>query len=63
MFDRPFLDVVDPTGRPVGADLFTLPVVATGGTLVLPAGLITAAVPGVRPGVAAREWTAWHYCL
>lgn len=54
---RPFLDVANPAGEPVGANLFTLPVIATGGTLVLLAGLVTVGALGVRPRDAAREWT------
>lgn len=57
-YDRPFLGVVDPDGNPVGGNLFTWPVVATGGTLVLPAGIGTAAVPGVHARVALGEWAA-----
>ncbi|MEV5905253.1 L-lactate permease [Streptomyces sp. NPDC052127] len=54
-YDRPFLGVVDPDGNPVGGNLFTWPVVATGGTLVLPAGIGTAAVLGVHARVALGE--------
>ncbi|MFE2600525.1 L-lactate permease [Streptomyces sp. NPDC059396] len=56
LFDWPFLDVADSAGKPVGANVFSLPLIATGGTLVLLAGLFTAAVLGVRAGDAAREW-------
>ncbi|MEU9361886.1 L-lactate permease [Streptomyces sp. NPDC048301] len=58
VFDWPFLDVAAPDGEPVGANVFTLPLVGTGGTLVLLAGLVTAAVLGVRAGAAVREWAA-----
>lgn len=58
VFDWPFLDVADAAGRPVGANAFTLPLVATGGTLVLLAGVGTAVVLGVRAGDAVREWAA-----
>ncbi|QXE36569.1 L-lactate permease [Streptomyces sp. GMY02] len=58
LFDWPFLDVADSAGKPVGANVFSLPLVATGGTLVLLAGVFTAAVLGVRAGDAAREWAA-----
>ncbi|MFF2523562.1 L-lactate permease [Streptomyces liangshanensis] len=58
VFDWPFLDVSDAEGRPVGANVFSLPLVATGGTLVLLAGLLTAGVLGVRAADAAREWAA-----
>ncbi|MEV2256675.1 L-lactate permease [Streptomyces sp. NPDC050147] len=57
-FDWPFLNVADPGGDPVGGNLFSLPLVATGGTLVLLAGVGTAAVIGVHARVAVREWLA-----
>lgn len=44
VYDWPFLDVVNPKGEPVGGNLFTWPIVSTGGTLVLFAGIATAAV-------------------
>ncbi|MGW7072213.1 L-lactate permease [Streptomyces sp. NPDC054855] len=57
-FDWPFLNVADPDGDPVSGNLFSLPLVATGGTLVLLAGVGTAAVIGVHARVAVREWLA-----
>ncbi len=57
-WDWPFLDVVGADGTPAGGNVFTWPVLSTGGTLVLIAGLGTAAVLGVRAGTAAREWLA-----
>ncbi|MFH8490409.1 L-lactate permease [Streptomyces longisporoflavus] len=57
-FDWPFLNVAGPDGDPVGGNLFSLPLVATGGTLVLLAGVATAAVLGVHARVAVREWAA-----
>ncbi|AQW51265.1 L-lactate permease [Streptomyces violaceusniger] len=57
-FDWPFLDVAAPDGKPVGANVFSLPLIATGGTLVLVAGVATVAVLGVTARDAAREWTA-----
>ncbi|WP_326787388.1 L-lactate permease [Streptomyces sp. NBC_00151] len=57
-YDWPFLDVVGPNGLPVGGNVFTWPIVATGGTLVLLAGLCTAVVLGVHARVAVREWLA-----
>ncbi|MBK3646892.1 L-lactate permease [Streptomyces sp. MBT33] len=57
-YDWPFLDVVAPDGEPVGGNVFTWPVVSTGGTLVLLAGLCTAAVLGVHARVALEEWLA-----
>ncbi len=47
-YDWPFLDVAGPDGEPVGGNVFTWPVVSTGGTLVLFAGVLTAAVIGVH---------------
>jgi lactate permease len=52
----PFLDVANPDGEPVGGNMFSLPLVSTGGTLVLFAGLATAAVIGVHARVAVNEW-------
>lgn len=57
-YDWPFLNVVGPDGDPVGGNVFTWPIVATGGTLVLLAGLCTAVVLGVHARVAVREWLA-----
>jgi lactate permease len=57
-YDWPFLDVVDPEGTPVGGNVFSWPIVSTGGTLVLFAGLATAVVLGVHARVAVREWLA-----
>ncbi|MFC8433739.1 L-lactate permease [Streptomyces sp. NPDC057253] len=57
-YDWPFLNVVDPQGDPVGGNVFTWPVVSTGGTLVLLAGILTAVVLGVHARVALREWAA-----
>ncbi|MGD1220212.1 MULTISPECIES: L-lactate permease [Streptomyces] len=58
MYDWPFLNVVDPEGNPVGGNVFTWPIVSTGGTLVLLAGLCTAVVLRVHARVAVREWAA-----
>ncbi|MFI1032438.1 L-lactate permease [Streptomyces sp. NPDC020951] len=57
-YDWPFLNVVNADGNPVGGNVFTWPVVSTGGTLVLLAGLATAAVLGVHARVALKEWAA-----
>ncbi|MCL7367682.1 MULTISPECIES: L-lactate permease [Streptomyces] len=57
-YDWPFLDVFDPEGNPVGGNVFSWPIVSTGGTLVLFAGLATAVVLGVHARVAVREWLA-----
>ncbi|MEU3790317.1 L-lactate permease [Streptomyces fructofermentans] len=58
IFDWPFLNVVDPDGEPVGGNVFTWPIVSTGGTLVLLAGVCTAVVLGVRARAALKEWAA-----
>ncbi|MFF3466962.1 L-lactate permease [Streptomyces sp. NPDC001984] len=55
-YDWPFLNVVNPDGDPVGGNIFTWPIVSTGGTLVLIAGVLTAVVLGVHARVAVREW-------
>ncbi|MBP8539227.1 L-lactate permease [Streptomyces sp. MK37H] len=57
-FDWPFLDVAGPDGKAVGANVFSMPLIATGGTLVLVAGVATAAVLKVTAGDALREWAA-----
>ncbi|MFF0082659.1 L-lactate permease [Streptomyces canus] len=57
-YDWPFLNVVNPDGDPVGGNLFAWPIVSTGGTLVLLAGILTALVLGVHARVAVREWVA-----
>ncbi|MFI9172268.1 L-lactate permease [Streptomyces lincolnensis] len=57
-YDWPFLNVVSADSDPVGANVFSWPIVSTGGTLVLLAGILTAAVLGVHARVAVREWAA-----
>ncbi|MFE2030322.1 L-lactate permease [Streptomyces hygroscopicus] len=57
-FDWPFLDVAAPDGKPVGGNVFSLPLLATGGTLVLVAGAATAVVLRVAVRDALREWAA-----
>ncbi|MGP2441894.1 L-lactate permease [Streptomyces sp. JW3] len=57
-YDWPFLDVVSPDGERAGGNVFTWPVVATGGTLVLLAGVATAFVLGVHARVVVKEWLA-----
>ncbi|MFF2654754.1 L-lactate permease [Streptomyces sp. NPDC058045] len=54
--DWPFLDVAGPDGKPVGANVLALPLLSTGGTLVLVAGLGTALVLGLRAREAVGEW-------
>ncbi|MEV1022441.1 L-lactate permease [Streptomyces sp. NPDC050264] len=63
VFDWPFLNVAAPDGKPVGGNIFTLPLVSTGGTLVLLAGVCTAVVLGVHARVAVREWLGTVYEL
>jgi lactate permease len=62
-FDWPFLDVVTPDGEPVGGNVLSLPLVSTGGTLVLLAGVCTAVVLGMHARVAVRKWAATVYEL
>lgn len=62
-YDWPFLNVVNPDGEAVGGNIYTWPIVSTGGTLVLLAGVCTAAVIGVHARVAVKEWAATAYEL
>ncbi|GCB48800.1 L-lactate permease [Streptomyces sp. NL15-2K] len=62
-YDWPFLNVVDTDREPVGGNIFSWPIVSTGGTLVLLAGVCTAVVLGVHARVAVREWAATVYEL
>jgi lactate permease len=57
-FRWPGLNVAAPNGKPVSGNTFSLPFLNTGGTLVLLAGLITAAVLAVSAGGAVSEWLA-----
>ncbi|MFC5217578.1 L-lactate permease [Streptomyces coerulescens] len=56
--DWPFLNVANPDGEAVSGNVFSWPIVSTGGTLVLIAGLFTAVVLGVHARVAVKEWAA-----
>ncbi|MCZ4609252.1 L-lactate permease [Streptomyces sp. Lzd4kr] len=58
MYDWPFLNVANPDGEAVSGNVFSWPIVSTGGTLVLIAGLLTAVVLGVHARVAVKEWAA-----
>lgn len=58
MYDWPFLDVANSDGDPVSANVFIWPIVSTGGTLVLLAGICTAVVLKVHARVAVKEWAA-----
>ncbi|MFF8360289.1 L-lactate permease [Streptomyces chartreusis] len=57
-YDWPFLNVANPDGEAVSGNVFSWPIVSTGGTLVLIAGLLTAVVLGVHARVAVKEWAA-----
>ncbi|MEV5717328.1 L-lactate permease [Amycolatopsis mediterranei] len=57
-FHWPGLNVAAPNGKPVSGNTFSLPFLNTGGTLVLLAGVITAALLAVRAGDTAQEWLA-----
>ncbi|MFJ7078271.1 L-lactate permease [Streptomyces sp. NPDC098781] len=57
-YDWPFLNVANPDGDPVSGNIFSWPIVSTGGTLVLLAGVCTAVVLGVHARVAVKEWAA-----
>ncbi|MCF1598448.1 L-lactate permease [Streptomyces muensis] len=57
-YDWPFLNVANPDGEPVSGNVYSWPIVSTGGTLVLIAGVCTAVVLGVHARVAVREWAA-----
>lgn len=63
VFDWPFLNVANPAGDPVSNNVFTLPILTTGGTLVLLAGVLTAMVLRVRALTAAKEWGTTIYEL
>jgi lactate permease len=57
-FHWPGLNVAAPNGKPVSGNTFSLPFLNTGGTLVLLAGILTAALLAVSAGGAASEWLA-----
>ncbi|MEU0535761.1 L-lactate permease [Amycolatopsis tolypomycina] len=57
-FHWPGLNVAAPNGKPVSGNTFSLPFLNTGGTLVLLAGVITAAILAVKASGAASEWLA-----
>ncbi|MEU8749514.1 L-lactate permease [Streptomyces chartreusis] len=57
-YDWPFLNVANADGEAVSGNVFSWPIVSTGGTLVLIAGLLTAVVLGVHARVAVKEWAA-----
>ncbi|TCO62655.1 L-lactate permease [Actinocrispum wychmicini] len=55
-FHWPLLDVHGPNGKPVSGNTFSLPLLNTGGTLVLIAGVITAVVLRLSARTALTEW-------
>ncbi|WP_439377991.1 L-lactate permease [Amycolatopsis lexingtonensis] len=57
-FHWPGLNVAAPNGKPVSGNTFSLPFLNTGGTLVLLAGVLTAAILAVSASDTAREWLA-----
>jgi lactate permease len=56
VFSWPGLHVVNGTGKPLSLTTFKLEVVASAGTLLLLAGLITVAALGISAGKAARTY-------
>jgi lactate permease len=57
-FHWPFLDVANSAGKPVSGNMFSLPLLNTGGTLVLVAGVVTALVLRVAARDTVAEWLA-----
>ncbi|MGK3209091.1 L-lactate permease [Amycolatopsis sp. MEPSY49] len=57
-FHWPGLNVAGPNGKPVSGNTFSLPFLNTGGTLVLLAGIITAAILAVSASGTVQEWLA-----
>jgi lactate permease len=57
-FDWPVLDVAAADGTPVSGNSFSIPWLATGGTLVLVAGVLTALVLRVATRHVVAEWSA-----
>ncbi|WP_158893884.1 L-lactate permease [Amycolatopsis anabasis] len=57
-FDWPVLDVANANGKPVAGNLFSIPFLSTGGTLVLLAGVLTALALRVAARDTLREWLA-----
>jgi lactate permease len=55
-FHWPLLNVYGTNGKPVSGNNFSLPLLNTGGTLVLIAGIITAAILRVPAKKALTEW-------
>jgi lactate permease len=62
-FGWPGLDVLNSAGKPVASVTFTLGWLAAAGTLMIIAGIITAAVLRVSPGRALRAYGRTYYDL
>jgi lactate permease len=62
-FHWPLLNVVSPAGKPVSGNNFSLPLLSTGGTLVLLAGIITAVFLRIAVRDAVREYGRTVYEL
>jgi lactate permease len=54
----PLLNIVNASNKPISGNRLSLPLLSTGGTLVLIAGIITAIVLPLSAKAAAREWGA-----
>ena len=57
-FHWPLLDIQTAAGKPSSGNNFSLPLLATGGTLVLLSGVITAGILKLSPKDAALEYTS-----
>jgi lactate permease len=62
-FHWPLLDVHGTNGKPVSGNNFSLPLLNTGGTLVLLAGIITAVILAIPWRIALAEWGRTVYQL
>ncbi|GAB6987670.1 L-lactate permease [Nocardioides pyridinolyticus] len=56
LFEWPGLDVLNPAGEPVATTTFTLNWLPAAGTLMILAGIVTAAILRVSPGAAVRAY-------
>jgi lactate permease len=54
----PLLNIVNAAGKPISGNRLSLPLLSTGGTLVLVAGILTAIVLPLTASAAVREWVA-----
>jgi len=60
-FHWPLLDVMTASGKPASGNVFSMPLVATGGTLVALSGFITAIILRIPAGQALSEWGSTVY--